>query len=471
MALNYAGPITVTANMGSFSPNPVEVNNPATANLSASYNSPSGVSEGDLSAQYDWSVANVQYKALQADSFGSAPSGSYTDSISPTQPSTSSSATLTFTPLIAGYWRVSMSCSVTVIDVQTAQYWGGSANAGPEDLTSYTLDITYTGPVVVGSTVTTDNGTVVTNETQDVHAGWPIEVGVSVAPSDLANEFDWTIDGAGGNGSAAIAGYSHTTQIATVDALGQQYGYSVLYYYTASGSHDVTVTTKNGYEVPSVWTKFSVVKPTSAMSASYQYATQIAPANGGVADYIYLEAVAALAGPSLAQSGIVFSHPLVRGASAGDGTAFRGASYFVQVYTGDQEWYGIPPVANFPYAGSGLDGTDPYGQNVVVDGADYQGDSPALPTDRSPNKINYSSLTVNDSPQMWVMYTPAASGSIDVPIDSAPWRWGGTVSWDANTSTWTLASPSPAAPSKFSGPATGSYPVWDGVWVPEAPPQ
>jgi hypothetical protein len=53
--------------------------------------------------RYDWGIA-VQYKALQADAFGSPPSGSYTDSISPAQPSTNSGATLTFTPLIAGYW-------------------------------------------------------------------------------------------------------------------------------------------------------------------------------------------------------------------------------------------------------------------------------------------------------------------------------------------------------------------------------
>lgn len=54
MPLTDAGPVMVTANMGSFSPNPVEVNKPATANLSANYNSPSGVPEGDFSAQYDW---------------------------------------------------------------------------------------------------------------------------------------------------------------------------------------------------------------------------------------------------------------------------------------------------------------------------------------------------------------------------------------------------------------------------------
>jgi len=39
-------------------------------------------------------------------------------------------ATLTFTPLIAGYRQVSASCGVTVTDTKTNQYWTGSQNAG-----------------------------------------------------------------------------------------------------------------------------------------------------------------------------------------------------------------------------------------------------------------------------------------------------------------------------------------------------
>ncbi len=74
---------------------------------------PSGVGEGQLSASYDWSVSSVQFKGAQADTFGS--------------------------PLIAGYWQVSTSCSVTVTDTTTNQYWSGSAGAGPEDLISATL--------------------------------------------------------------------------------------------------------------------------------------------------------------------------------------------------------------------------------------------------------------------------------------------------------------------------------------------
>ena len=93
-APTYAGPM---ANMGNCSPRP-----------------PAGTPEGQLSASYDWSVSQVQYMALQTDKFGAPPANSYTDSISPAQPSASSAATLTFTPLVTGYWQISTSCSVIV---------------------------------------------------------------------------------------------------------------------------------------------------------------------------------------------------------------------------------------------------------------------------------------------------------------------------------------------------------------------
>ncbi len=166
-ALTYAGPITVTANMGSFSPSPVLVNGSATAGLSAYYTPPSGAPEGQLSASYDWSVSSVQYKAAQTDTFGSPPANSYTDSISPNQPSSNSGATLTFTPLIAGYWQVSTGCSVTVTDTTTNQYWGGSGNAGPATVQSTPLVVDSIQLIPNPSTVTSGNET----ETYNYHIG------------------------------------------------------------------------------------------------------------------------------------------------------------------------------------------------------------------------------------------------------------------------------------------------------------
>ena len=60
---------------------------------------------------------------------------------------------------------------------------------------------------MVGST-NPDNGTVVTDKQTNVHAGWPIQLGVTnVAPADLPKTFTWTIQGAGGNGQPSINGY------------------------------------------------------------------------------------------------------------------------------------------------------------------------------------------------------------------------------------------------------------------------
>ena len=220
--------------------------------------------------QYDWSVSQVQYKALQADAYGSPHSNSYTESIAPTQPAASSGAALTFTPKIAGYWAVSVSCGVTVTDTQTNQYWSGSGNAGPKDLTSYTLDITYTGP-----TVSPDTAGVVTDKTTHIHAGWPIQLGVTnVAPTDLPKTFTWTISGAGPNGSAAVGGYNPTagptyvTGLYSANSTGTSFpAVDGHYYYAAKGNETASVT-PTGSGIPPVKTIFDVTKPTATTSAT-----------------------------------------------------------------------------------------------------------------------------------------------------------------------------------------------------------
>ena len=82
-------------------------------------------------------------KAPHADFLGPPPANSYIDSISLPlhrgELCNAFAATLTFTPLIAGYRQVSASCGVTVADTKTNQYWTGSANAGPRYLTDCTL--------------------------------------------------------------------------------------------------------------------------------------------------------------------------------------------------------------------------------------------------------------------------------------------------------------------------------------------
>ena len=175
IACTNAGSVTVTANMGAFSPNPVSVSSPATASLPAGYTPPSGVSEGDLSAKYDWTVTLVQYKHLQADSFGTAQSGSYIAPIPivPKQPSSSGTATLTFTPLVAGYWRIYTSCTVSVTDAKTNQCWSGTANAAPQTLTSATVSFSP-NPIETGADKSQQNAIFV-------------KVTATVTPKDLVS--------------------------------------------------------------------------------------------------------------------------------------------------------------------------------------------------------------------------------------------------------------------------------------------
>ncbi len=479
------GTVYVTANMSALSPTPVKVNSAATSSLSASTSSlsppPPSEDESSLSTQYTWTVGQVLYKATQADQFHGADEGEYTATISPAQPSSSSNATLTFTPLVAGYFEVSTTCAVSISDTKSDGQlnWAGSGNAGPEDVTGYTLDITYTGPVAGGSP---DSGSVVTNKTEDVHAGWPIQLGAKLAPSDLASKFTWKIDGAGDNGSAAINGYTVASDhsSATVNKLtpgndtkstfpdpSSSPAMLQSYYYTKGGSFNPSVQPQGVTGATPVNTTFIVTAPTTTLKATYQYATRATPEQGGPAEVIYLVATNAIGQNSATtqQAGILFSHPTVHSAT------YAGQSYYVQVYTENDMWTGVPPVTNFAATGTGLDGRDPYDSNDVTNGNDEVLDGPQEVTDNFANQVNYSVLSIDDSPTMWVMYTPKQSGSIDIPLASSSWHWGGTLTWNAKNQTWTLTNASPAAAGPAPAGTTDTYPVWNQILSPPSPPK
>ncbi len=412
---------------------------------------------------------------LHAEVFGSLPSGSYTDSITPTQPSASSSATLTFTPLVAGYWQVSASCSVTVTDTKTNQYWTGSGNAGPVDLTSYTLDITYTGPVVGGS----DNGTVVTGGAEDIHAGWPIQLGAKLVPSDLSKTFTWSIDGAGGNGSAAINGYVRNS--ATGDPLmpGRNtslYSMGIVvpldpgaditatfpdpsylgalkyYYYTTAGSFTPSVSFQGGAAAK---TTFSVAKYTETMQNSYASGVVSTPLQGG--------GVELSLGPPGKFDQIFFQQD----PSSGDG-AFGGTLHFVQVYTENDRWTGNPAkgIPNYSAVDAGLDEYYFYPNELPPPSAVHTGDAPSILTDN-----NYIKMIVDDTPAMWAMYQPKVPGSIVVPLAEQGWQWGGTETLNTNTGQWALSNAVPLGPGTLSPLyPTNDYPFWDHILQVPNPP-
>lgn len=195
-ALNHAGSIAVTATMGQMSPNAIRVGDMATASLDASYGQPGNApEEANYTAQYSWSVL-VEYKPLYADTYGAPPSDSYTLSISPSQPSATSGATVSFTPLIAGYWQFTGTCGVTLTDLAGNDYWTGSGTSSPVQATSMQVDLVVS---VDGTQLTeaqeTDPGVQLPQLPQ--YQGYappplPVFTATQVAPADSKATLNWT---------------------------------------------------------------------------------------------------------------------------------------------------------------------------------------------------------------------------------------------------------------------------------------
>ncbi|MGC9261774.1 MAG: hypothetical protein ACP5I8_17055, partial [Phycisphaerae bacterium] len=111
--------------------------------------------------------------------------------------------------------------------------------------------------------------------------------------------------------------------------------------------------------------------------------------------------------------------------------------------------------------------------NQPIAGDDEQEDGPQTTTD-SLGQVNYSPVVVQDSPTMWVMYTPKAAGAIDVPLASCNWPWGGTAAWNPATGAWAFSNQQPTAPGNASTSPAHTYPIWTQVLDAQAmwsPPQ
>ncbi len=458
MALTYAGPVTVTANMAPFAPNPVKVGNAATSGLSANYTPPSGVPEGNLSPQYDWSVS-VEYKALQADSFGSPPSGSYTDSISPTQPSPSSSATLTFTPLIAGYWQVSASCGVTVTDTQTNQYWSGSGNAGPEDLTSYVLHIEYDYAGM---------WPVVDKQTQDVCVGDVIGVLAAYGPSDMT--LQWTVKG------SIIAGYeadNSTAKIDPVTASALTQPMLVFVWMDTDGGQTtdeqvkLTGTIPQPQDSPSVYTTFNVYRPQPTFNTQYIGAIAL------VSDTLY-DGGAPNGGYS---PGIEFDYSIPTSKFGSTTNSLETVQIVNQATVETQQLdtvsgatstfeYTIP---NAGLAGPLLDTSFPYGNAGTNGGYEYTNDSPdytvnplANTTGFGPGSWQTVYVEVTEGFTHNLLFLPEysdAGPAIYAPLSQVSWGWTARASNGANGFSLQNASKTPATPP--TGSDLSSLPVWN----------
>lgn len=298
----------------------------------------------------------------------------------------------------------------------------------------------------------------------------------------------------GGNGSAAINGYVRDaangypvdpalpgTQTSYYDAAAvvaltpsadttatfpdpSSPGILKKYYYTESGSYTATVT-PSGAGVKAAKTTFSVAAPTTTLTAKYQYPTRNAVDGVSPTQYLYLNSAPVKVVPIAADKyGVLFTHAPVQSKS------FFGQSYFVQIYSANEYWQGRNAnVKDFTFKEVGLDGTDPYMATGQSGGDDFAGDGPLIVTDANPGFVSYSPVTVDDSPKMWVMYMPARTGSISIPLASCPWHWGGTLTWNATKKTWSLAGATPSSAGTINADTTDQYPVWTQIVLPPTP--
>ena len=357
-----------------------------------------------------------------------------------------------------------MSCEVAVSDSRNpSPGWIGTGNAGPTgsagppNLTSYTLDITYTGPVVGGGS---DNGTVVTCKTENVHAGWPIQLGVKLEPSDMADAFTWAIEGAGGNGAAAIAGWNPTKGFTWVSPLNPAspsgiYSFGYPCYYVAAGDHNASVTPQ-GVGVPPAWTTFSVAKPSSetlTTTTSVVCGGTDRDKGGGAMDFGDAFLVNNDPGspyPQPYQDGIDFR------AKPGQIAGFSGKFDWAQGYSLSQIYLDSKGNPLGSAYGEGLDTSFPYPSL----GTSQTNDNPAAaPSDVPASDGDAFKITVADHATMWLLYKPSISGSIWVPVDSVNGNWGGTDQFLG--SHWGISSTSSS--QNPTGTATNKYPEWYGL--------
>ncbi len=500
---------SLTASAGQPSPYPVWAGGTCTVSLKSTLKPVGSAVENLMATSQSWYITSVSYSANDASWTtkwtGNSATASVSDffdiSVSGGVGGATISATLGENRQ-AGYYQIAFSTTANVeADVSGQQQHGTVSAAGSTPPAAVKVSITYTGSVAGANGDTTDSGTVVTSKTTDVHAGWPIQLGAVITPAAFANnykQFTWTISGAGGNGSAAINGYvvSATTGVAVPneDAT-SAYQTAVVaklvpsadtkatfpdpsspgilkkYYYTESGSYTASVTPSGAGA--NAKTTFNVAAPTTTLTAKYQYPTRLFVYGTGPADFIYLRQTSALGAQNLtseSQAGITFTHPPVHKTVSGANT-FMGNSYFVQVYSQADLWYPIGGGNPYSAFGTGLDGSDPYQANIVdSNGNDFVADAPTRLTDRHAGQINYSPVIIDDNPTMWVMYTPAAAGSIDVPLASSAWHWGAVAKWNAQTKSWDESGIAPAAAGPAPASLTHTYPVWSVVLEPPNPP-
>lgn len=483
-ALNYAGNISVNATMGQMSPNAIRVGDTAAASLSASYNQPSNVPEGTYpTADYSWSVA-VEYKPLYADSYGAPPTNSYTLTISPSQPSSASGATMSFTPLIAGYWQFTGTCGVTLTDQAGNEYWTGSGTSSPVQAVSYQLQIDYGGVNVDG-------------RTQDVSVGEYIPLMAVYAPNDM--HLHWGVAG------KIISGYVATNEKAVIKPVpASDYSNADITFYwldtDGGGTQNEGVTlgaTPPGSEASVLAnTTFNVYRPKPTFTTQYL---------GPVAlDSNYLGAPGELvlhdgdeAAPDTYDPGIAFYYYIPQ--SAFGGTENLSTVQLCSLLTVTTVQYNAATAITTTFGftlpdgavpGPLLDTVFPYPQEnapwispgQTSDSPDYAVDPPPTGSGFGPGTWSTVDVTVGETFQHDLLFTPTVSGGAQVnyaPLAVVGWGWNGDAyNGPEGASGFVLKSANQIPLTPPSATDLGTLPQWadnaaspwgDPQWTPAAP--
>ncbi len=440
------GTVSVTATMTAFSSSVVKVGSSVTSTLTgipgSNYNPPvPSADEAALTKTYGWSV-QVLYKGTwidpqtgKAGAYGTPPLDSYTETMTPqTQPTTQTSSILTFTPKIVGYWEVSVTCTLNVVDTKNStDTWSGSANAGPKDFTSYALDINY-------------GGNVVTKQTQNVSVGEQIPVTAVYGPSDMT--LQWNVP------ATIVANYQADATTATVTPVisTDLTKPNLTYYwvYTDNGqttNEKVTLTgvlpnPQTAAEV--VMTTFNVYEPSATMKGTDEGATTaddnyIWDVNHSSTD-VWLHFGGSY-NPAGDASGIYTPGIEFTASWTTPPTQYGTNFTCVQVINAmDIYWVtqNVQYETKIQTGANYVDTTYPYGwEHFSRLSGGSTSDSPGM------DLTSDSLATYSLDAEMYLMFQPTGTNTIPVPVSEVDWSWAG--SWppaSGNTSQPTTLVPS-----------------------------
>ncbi len=365
---------------------------------------------------------------------------------------------------------------MTVTDTKTNQYWTGSANAGPEDLTSYILHIAY-------------GGNVVDNQTQDVCVGEYVQLAAQYGPSDM--DLKWTVQG------SIIANYTvtnsgpkysdidhtkpSTAKITPVTA--SELAQPLLAYYwmdTDSGKEEdekVTLagTMPSGKSPPPAITTFDVDRPAYTFFASYPNGSPISLASGAVYNGV--------PPGGNGEPGIQFDFFLNNSYLGGDLTDVQIVT--VATVTTEQFDATTNETTTFEYtlpssalAGPLLDTAFPYDPSKGTESAPDDNDSPWYPVDPPFAGSGFGSgswqtrnVIVSEAFDHELLWTPPDAYATYAPLGQISWGW----TFDAenpNNSGFNLASAARVPPDAPSSADLSKLPEWNNNALPSwADPQ